>query len=83
MLAPFQMKFDTVRDPSTKSHSSVKGSSFIKSLDTVREASAAKSSGRLYLPLDELISGTVPLDDINTGFERASRGEGIRTLVIP
>ena len=30
MLAPFQMKFDTVRDPTTKSQSSVKGSSFVQ-----------------------------------------------------
>jgi len=31
MLAPSQMKFDTVRDPSTKLQSSVKGSSFVTS----------------------------------------------------
>ncbi len=38
---------------------------------------------RALLPLDELISGTVTLDEIATGFERASRGDGIRTIVLP
>jgi 2-desacetyl-2-hydroxyethyl bacteriochlorophyllide A dehydrogenase len=38
---------------------------------------------RGLLPLDELITGSVPLDDIATGFERAAKGDGIRTLVIP
>ncbi len=38
---------------------------------------------RGLLPLDELISGTVVLDDITTGFERASRGDVIRTVVLP
>ena len=31
MLAPSQMKLETVRDPTTKSHSSVKGSSLSRS----------------------------------------------------
>lgn len=38
---------------------------------------------RGLLPLDELVSHTVSLDDIATGFEYAQRGAGIRTLVIP
>jgi len=40
---------------------------------------------RLYLrgrlDLGALVTGSVPLSDISTGFERSRRGEGIRTLV--
>lgn len=35
------------------------------------------------LPLDRLITGRIPLDEIGAGFDRAGRGEGIRTLVVP
>lgn len=38
-------------------------------------------SGRIQL--DPVVSGTVPLDDINDGFDRLRRGEGIRWVVTP
>jgi len=39
------------------------------------------ASGRLTL--DPIVSGTIPLADINDGFDRLRRGEGIRWVVTP
>jgi S-(hydroxymethyl)glutathione dehydrogenase/alcohol dehydrogenase len=36
--------------------------------------------GRLFL--DELITARIPLDAINTGFDRRRRGEEIRSVVL-
>jgi alcohol dehydrogenase len=33
------------------------------------------------LPLDRLVTGTVPFEDIATGFEMNARAQGIRTVV--
>jgi len=38
-------------------------------------------SGRLTL--DPIVSGTIPLAEINVGFDRLRRGEGIRWVVAP
>ena len=35
------------------------------------------------LPVDRLLSGTLPLSDINAGFDRLARGEGVRHVVLP
>jgi alcohol dehydrogenase len=35
------------------------------------------------LPVDRLLSGTLPLADINAGFDRLARGEGVRHVVLP
>jgi alcohol dehydrogenase len=35
------------------------------------------------LPVDRLLSGTLPLTDINAGFDRLARGEGVRHVVLP
>ena len=41
---------------------------------------------RLYLagrlPLDELVTGTMPMTSIAEGFAAARRGEGVRTLLL-
>ncbi len=42
---------------------------------------ALHQSGRL--PVDQLLTHTLPLDDINLGFERMANGEAIRQVVIP
>jgi alcohol dehydrogenase len=34
------------------------------------------------LPVDRLMSGTLPLEEINTGFDRLQRGEAIRQVVV-
>jgi alcohol dehydrogenase len=33
--------------------------------------------------VDQLLTHTLPLDDINLGFERMANGEAIRQVVIP
>jgi Zn-dependent alcohol dehydrogenase len=38
-------------------------------------------AGRLRL--DIIVSGCIPLDDINDGFDRLRRGEGVRWVVTP
>ncbi|MEQ8249064.1 MAG: zinc-dependent alcohol dehydrogenase family protein [Alphaproteobacteria bacterium] len=35
------------------------------------------------LPVDRLMTGSVPLDDINEAFERLAEGETVRTVVVP
>ena len=35
------------------------------------------------LPVDRLMTGSVPLDQINEAFERLAEGETVRTVVIP
>jgi threonine dehydrogenase-like Zn-dependent dehydrogenase len=35
------------------------------------------------LTLDPIVSGTIPLADINAGFDRLRRGEGVRWVVVP
>ncbi len=50
------------------------GSLYPEIIDLVRE-------GRLNL--DPIVSGTLPLSDINEGFDRMRRGEGIRWVVTP
>lgn len=35
------------------------------------------------IALDPIVSGTIPLDDINEGFDRLRRGEGVRWVVTP
>jgi alcohol dehydrogenase len=35
------------------------------------------------LTLDPIVSGTIPLSDINAGFDRLRRGEGVRWVVVP
>jgi alcohol dehydrogenase len=35
------------------------------------------------LPVDRLLTGTLPLDRINEGFDRLARGEAIRQVVLP
>lgn len=42
---------------------------------------ALHQSGRL--PIDRLLSHTMPLDEINLGFERMASGEAIRQVVLP
>lgn len=39
------------------------------------------TAGRLSV--DEIVSGTLPLEDLNEGFDRLRRGEGIRWVVTP
>jgi S-(hydroxymethyl)glutathione dehydrogenase/alcohol dehydrogenase len=39
------------------------------------------AAGRLQL--DPVVSGTIPLDAINEGFDRMRRGEGVRWVVTP
>jgi Zn-dependent alcohol dehydrogenase len=39
------------------------------------------AAGRLQL--DPVVSGTIPLADINEGFDRMRRGEGVRWVVTP
>jgi hypothetical protein len=36
---------------------------------------------RAKLPLDQLVSNRLPLDEIAAGFEQTGRGDGIRTLI--
>jgi Zn-dependent alcohol dehydrogenase len=38
-------------------------------------------SGRITL--EPIVSGTIPLDAINEGFDRMRRGEGVRWVVTP
>lgn len=45
------------------------------------EIVALVESGRLTL--DPIVSGTLPLERINEGFERLRRGEGVRWIVTP
>ncbi len=45
------------------------------------EIVALVESGRLTL--DPIVSGTFPLDEINEGFDRLRRGEGVRWVVTP
>jgi len=33
------------------------------------------------LPVDKLLTGRLPLEDINAGFDRLARGEAIRQIV--
>lgn len=35
------------------------------------------------LPVDRLLSGSLPLEDINLGFDRLARGEALRQTVLP
>ncbi len=35
------------------------------------------------LPVDRLLSGIIPLSDINAGFDRLDRGEVVRLVVVP
>jgi alcohol dehydrogenase len=35
------------------------------------------------LPIDKLLSGTIPLEQINEGFDRLSNGEVNRLVVLP
>ena len=35
------------------------------------------------LPLDRLVTDRVPLDEVAEGMDRAARGEGLRTVVVP
>ena len=35
------------------------------------------------LKLDEIVSGTIPLERINEGLDRLRRGEGIRWVITP
>jgi 6-hydroxycyclohex-1-ene-1-carbonyl-CoA dehydrogenase len=48
---------------------------------TYPEIMALVESGRLQL--DPVVSGTIPLDDINSGFDRLRAGEGVRWVVTP
>ena len=34
------------------------------------------------LPVDQLLSETLKLDDLNAGFDRLARGEGVRQVVV-
>lgn len=45
------------------------------------EIMALVAAGRLKL--DRIVSGTLPLDRINEGFDRLRRGEGIRWVITP
>jgi 6-hydroxycyclohex-1-ene-1-carbonyl-CoA dehydrogenase len=36
-----------------------------------------------HIKLDPIVSGTIPLDEINDGFDRLRRGEGVRWVVTP
>ena len=45
------------------------------------EIMALVASGRLQL--DPVVSGTIPLADINDGFDRMRRGEGVRWVITP
>lgn len=45
------------------------------------EILALVESGRIAL--DPIVSGTIPLADINDGFDRLRRGEGVRWVVTP
>ncbi len=53
---------------------SVPGRDIPRYIDLYRE-------GRL--PVDRLMSGTIPLDEINAGFDRLDRGEVVRLVVTP
>ncbi len=46
-----------------------------------RDILALVAAGRLTL--DPIVSGSVPLADINDGFDRLRRGEGVRWVVVP
>ncbi len=46
-----------------------------------RDILALVAAGRLTL--DPIVSGTLPLADINAGFDRLRRGEGVRWVVVP
>ncbi|MFQ6046689.1 MAG: zinc-binding dehydrogenase [Gemmatimonadales bacterium] len=46
-----------------------------------REIIGLVEAGRLQL--DPIVSGTLPLDEINEGFDRLRRGEGVRWVVTP
>lgn len=46
-----------------------------------RDILALVAAGRLRL--DPIVSGSVPLSDINHGFDRLRRGEGVRWVVVP
>jgi Zn-dependent alcohol dehydrogenase len=42
---------------------------------------ALVAAGRLTL--DPIVSGTIPLANINEGFDRLRRGEGVRWVAVP
>ena len=46
-----------------------------------RDILALVAAGRLTL--DPIVSGTIPLADVNEGFDRLRRGEGVRWVAVP
>jgi Zn-dependent alcohol dehydrogenase len=48
---------------------------------TYPEILSLLQAGRLQL--DPVVSGSIELDNINTGFDRLRRGEGVRWVVTP
>ena len=46
-----------------------------------REILGLVAAGKLQL--DPIVSGTLPLAEINTGLDRLRRGEGVRWVVVP